>query len=81
MSTTMTIEQVSERLGVGPKTVLTWIRSGELKALNVARRISTRKPRWRITEEAMQAFLAIRSTSPSPPVIRRRKRDSSINYY
>jgi excisionase family DNA binding protein len=44
-----TIQDLQRRYGVTVHTVLGWIRSGELRAVNVGRRRGARKPRWRIT--------------------------------
>jgi predicted site-specific integrase-resolvase len=52
---------------VSVHTVLAWIRSGELRAVNVAR---GPRPRWIITEAALAAFEAARS-APTPPLRRR----------
>lgn len=78
----LTVEQVAERYAVGKATVWGWIHSGELLALNVGRKPGAKKPRWRITAEAIERFELIRSSRPpAPPVRRRRKQTSEINYY
>ena len=64
MSSTLSVRDVCERLGVNEHTVLGWIRSGELRAVNVGRRPGGKKPRWRITQEALEAFEQLR-TSPT----------------
>lgn len=74
----LTVREVCELLGVGERTVLGWIRSGELRAVNVGRRLGARKPRWRVTAEALQAFEILRTPSPPPPRTRRRKRDLAV---
>ncbi len=71
---TYTISQVADRYGVGTHTVLAWIRSGELRAVQCGRRIDSRKPRWRITAEAIKEFELLRSAAPPQPRTRRRKR-------
>jgi hypothetical protein len=43
-----TIADLVNRYGVTEHTVLGWIRSGELKALNVGRTPGAKKPRWRL---------------------------------
>ena len=47
MSSALTVGDLCERYGVTEHTVLSWIRSGELKAVNVGRRADATKPRWR----------------------------------
>ena len=52
MSSTLSVRDLCERYGVGEHTVLGWINRGELRAINVGRRLDAKKPRWRITQEA-----------------------------
>src|SRR5262245_36983341 len=56
---TLSVADICERYGVSEHTVLGWIRSGDLKAVNVGRRSGAKKPRWRITQEAVTAFEAL----------------------
>jgi excisionase family DNA binding protein len=75
---TRSIREVCERLRVGEHTVLKWIRSGELTAINVSRRTGG-KPRWRITAEALDAFETLRSTTPPQrPTRKRLKKDANV---
>ncbi|MSR55052.1 MAG: DNA-binding protein [Gemmataceae bacterium] len=78
-----TVQDIQKRYGVTVHTVLGWIRSGELKSLNVGRRMGAKKPRWRITQEALDSFELLRTASPSMPQTRRRKRaeNSVIEFY
>jgi excisionase family DNA binding protein len=46
----LTANEVAERLKVHPKTVLGWIRSGELKAVRVGKS-------WRLLEPDVLAFI------------------------
>lgn len=78
MRSTHTVHELCERYGVSEHTVLQWIRSGELRAVNVGRRPGTKKPRWRITREALEAFELARTPTPSPPRVRRRKRLAEV---
>jgi excisionase family DNA binding protein len=71
MSSTLTVRDLCERYGVTEGTILTWINSGELRAVNVGRHPGAKKPRWRITQEAMEAFVALRT--PTPPALRTRR--------
>ena len=54
--TWLTPPQLAKQLGVDAQKVLGWIRSGELRAVNVAERACLR-PRWRISAEAIEEFL------------------------
>jgi hypothetical protein len=76
-----TVKDLQLRYGVGESTVLAWIHSGELKAINVGVEPGKRRPRWRITAEAVQAFEAGRTPTPSLPAVRRRKQDQVIEFY
>jgi excisionase family DNA binding protein len=68
-----TVRDIQERYRVSNHTVLAWIRTGELKAIKVNRKLGARKPRWRISQAAVDAFEALRSSSPPVPVPSRRK--------
>ncbi|HYT94866.1 MAG TPA: helix-turn-helix domain-containing protein [Gemmataceae bacterium] len=78
MSSTLSVHDLTERYGVSEHTVLGWIRSGELQAVNVSRRLGSRKPRWRITQEALGAFEQLRTATPPLPKVRRRKRPADV---
>jgi excisionase family DNA binding protein len=78
MSSTLSVRDLCERYGVGEHTVLGWIASGELRALSVGRRPDSKKPRWRITQEALEAFELARTATPPPPRLRRRKRPTDV---
>ena len=53
MSSTLSVRDVCERFGVSEHTVLGWIRSGELRAVNVGRRSGAKRPRWRIDRKKL----------------------------
>jgi hypothetical protein len=72
--TTLTVQQVADHYGTTPHTVGTWIRSGELKAVNVARDRHARRPTYRITAESLAAFEAARSPPLQPAVKARRRK-------
>lgn len=58
--------RLAHQLGVSVDKVLTWIRNGELRAVNVAEHRDGR-PRWRISPAALDEFLKRRESSPPPP--------------
>jgi hypothetical protein len=74
----LTIRDLTERYGVGEHTVLSWIKTGELRAINCGRRQGSKKPRWRITAEALAAFELVRTHNPPPPRTRRRKQQADV---
>lgn len=73
-----TVQDICARYFVSVNTVLGWIARGELRALNVGRKPGAKKPRWRITQEAIDAFELART--PSPPQARapRRKHPADV---
>jgi excisionase family DNA binding protein len=73
-----TIRDICDRLGVTEHTVLGWIRHRELRAMNVGRRPGAKKPRWRITQEALEAFEQLRTSTPPVPRARRRRRPPDL---
>ena len=75
---TLSVKDLCERYGVTEHTVLGWIRDGELRAINVGRKVGSKKPRWRITAEALEAFELRRTVSPPPPRARRRKPQGQV---
>jgi transposase len=78
MSSTLSVRDLCERYGVGEHTVLGWLRSGELRGFSVSRRPGSKKPRWRITQEALAAFEQLRTPTPPTPRARRRKRPADV---
>jgi len=75
---TLTVKGLAERYGVTEHTVLSWIRSGELRAINVGRHQGAGKPRWRITAQAVEAFELLRTPTPPVPRTRRRRRAAPL---
>lgn len=73
---TLTVTDVMNRYSVTQATVLGWIANGELRAMNVGTVPGKKKPRWRISQSALDAFEAAR-TSSAPVSPTRRKRQSS----
>jgi excisionase family DNA binding protein len=81
MSSTFSVRDLCERYHVSVHTVLEWIRSGELRAVNVGRRPGAKKPRWRIPQAALDDFELARTATPPPPRARRKKLPSVIAFY
>ncbi len=73
----LTPPAVAERLGVDPAKVLGWIRSGQLRATNLGD--GALRPRYRISEADLSAFLSTRRAGPEPTISRvRRRRDPNV---
>lgn len=70
---TLTIKQVAAELQTSVKSVQAWIIAGELRAFSVSRKIGSRKPRWRVTAEALTEFMATRATAPAKAKVCRRR--------
>lgn len=73
-----TVEDIATRYCVTIHTVLGWIKTGELKSINVGRSHGAKKPRWRITEQALVEFEALRTPAPPLPRAARRKRVADV---
>jgi hypothetical protein len=71
----MTPPQLARRWNVSADKILAFIRSGQLRAFNVATRLGGR-PRWRISLGDVQAFEEARAAAPTPT----RKRLLTGNY-
>jgi hypothetical protein len=70
----LTPPEIARRYGVANNKVLEWIHTGELAALNLARRGCDR-PRYSITPESLAAFERARAVAPQAdptPKLRRR---------
>ena len=75
----LTPPQIAARLAIKPGKVIAWIRSGELKAVDVANRGCTR-PRYRVDPSDLEKFLLRRSAGPTPKTIRRRKKKMPADF-
>jgi len=77
----LTVRDVGEQLKIKVDGVLELIHAGLLSASDVSRPGSQR-PRWRISPDALDQFLAARSaTPPAKRQPRRRKKIQSITQY
>ena len=72
--------QVAKMLHISREKVLTVIRSGELVAADLASTGSSR-PRYRVDQRDLDAFLMRRQVNVTPKVKRRRKRDPQVREY
>lgn len=77
----LTPRQVASQFGIAVDKVISWIQSGELRAINGATTTATR-PIYLIDVADLAAFEASREIVPSAPSPRRRRRTSvSPKYY
>ena len=70
----LTPPEYARRLGICEDKVLHWIQSGELQAINAAKKANGKRPRWRISLQEIKRFEAARTTAPPPPKRRRSRR-------
>jgi hypothetical protein len=77
-----TVCDVAKRYRVSPDKVRTWIRSGELFAINTAASLCG-KPRFVITPEALERFERSRQTftAPPPKVKRQKKPPGWVDFF
>ncbi|MFZ1934333.1 MAG: DNA-binding protein [Thermoguttaceae bacterium] len=76
--TKLTPPELARQWGIDVAKVLTWIRSGELRAVNLATRRDSR-PRYAIDVADIALFEAARAVQPPTPRVRRRQRvDPSV---
>lgn len=74
------VKQVADLLGIRTRGVLTLIRNGELRALDVSLEPGGR-PRWRILPDDLDAFISRRTHQANPPRPRRRKPKTTVKVY
>jgi hypothetical protein len=74
-----TVAELAARWRVGEDKIRSWIRKGELTAVNLAS-AACRRPLLRVTPEAVADFERRRSTTP-PPAPPRRRRAAQVDYY
>lgn len=67
----LTTSQAAERLAVTIEQIVTMIRTGNLRAINIS---VGSKSRWRIASSDLEAFIAARTHKPSPVQPRRRRK-------
>ncbi len=72
--------ELARMLGIAPDKVLSWIRAGELRAVDLSENRGKR-PRWRISRESLDEFLKRRAATPPPKPRRRRKPDANVTQY
>lgn len=58
-----TVQEASETLSVDDETILAWIHSGELIAINITKTPGSKRPTWRIGERELGLVLLARSNA------------------
>jgi excisionase family DNA binding protein len=72
----LTPPAIARRLGVHPDKIVSWLKSGELRGVDVATRLGGR-PRYRVDPDDLEDFLERRAVTPPPPKQRRRRRSQT----
>jgi hypothetical protein len=75
--------QIARQLGVKPAKILGFIARGELRAIDVSEHRGKR-PRWKVSHEALAAFLAVRESRQAAPATSRhrpRKQETVIQFF
>jgi hypothetical protein len=67
--------EIAARLRVKPERVVSWIRRGELTGVNLAER-GSKRPRYRVSQIALDAFLAARQECPKQVAVTKPMRQS-----
>lgn len=75
----LTPPTLGKRWGVAPEKVIELIRSGELRAINLATNANGIRPRWHIPLAAVEAFEQARSNQPKPEAPKRRRRAATTS--
>lgn len=71
--------EYGKELGVDPSKVIVWIRSGELRAVNVATS-TTGRPRYKIPLDAICEFESRRSARKPVAAVRRKRRKQETDF-
>jgi excisionase family DNA binding protein len=78
----LTPAEVAELWGVAASTVIGWIKSGRLRAVNVSKNASSQRPRYRIDSADLADFERLRQVgAPEPAPSRRKKTPGLIERY
>jgi hypothetical protein len=75
----LTVREVATRYRVAKDRVRGWLRSGELRGLNVAAQGA--RPRFVVTAAALAEFEDRHQVGPAPRSPRRRKKTSAIDFF
>ena len=62
------VQQARDILNVDDETVLAWIHSGQLAAVNVSRTPNPKRPTWRVAECELGRLLLKRGNAPQQVV-------------
>ena len=72
--------EAAKEVGIDPKKIIDEIRAGHLEAIDLAAR-NSKRPRYRISDEAFADWLASRTVRPPSKPARRRKQLNVREYF
>lgn len=72
--TKLTPPQLAKLWGISPNTIVSWIRSGQLRAIDISTRPGIGRPRYLIDRRDIVEFEERRQVKPPEPVRRRREK-------
>jgi hypothetical protein len=75
----LTPARVAAELGVKPERIIGWIRSGQLRGVNLGDGL--KKPRFRIAAADLEAFLIARTVQPPIRPARRRPHSADVTEF
>lgn len=75
-----TVQEVANLLCVDDGKILGWIHSGQLIGINIAHDVGGR-PRWRVSQAALDGFLLRRQSQPPAPARRKRTELPPVKQY
>jgi hypothetical protein len=80
LTTWLTPPRIAELLGLDVHQIHGFIKRGELVAVDLSQR-RNRRPRYRISPMALEAFLRSRQVEPPSPRARRKAREADCPQY
>lgn len=76
MARLLSLNEASDILAISPDAVRAHIVAGRLHGVNIGG--GALRPRWRVTEEALEAFIAARTSAPAAATKRRKKQTGEV---
>jgi excisionase family DNA binding protein len=75
-----TVQEASQLLACDDETILAQIHSGQLSAVNIAKKVNAKRPTWRISEAELGKWLLRRSNTKQSVAPKQTKRPKPKQY-
>ena len=75
-----TVQEASQLLACDDETILAQIHSGQLSAVNIAKKVNAKRPTWRISEAELGKWLLRRSNAKQTVAPKTTKRPKPKQY-